>query len=140
MVIGDFNAIRVDSERIGGHPRPLISMLECNDCLDKYCLFDLHSIGCIMSWCNDYLGVNKSWEKLDRVVSNNTFSVQFASAQLVYLKRKTSNHCPMVVHLELPFSSYGLVPFRFQNMWCLHETFLDCVQDIWDRHDSSFGL
>lgn len=46
----------------------------------------------------------------------------------------------MVVHLERPFSLYGLVPFRFQNMWCLHETFLDCVKEAWDRHDSGSGL
>lgn len=26
--MGDFNALRIDSERIGGHPQPLISMLD----------------------------------------------------------------------------------------------------------------
>lgn len=31
MILGDFNAIRMDSERIGSHSRPLISMFEFND-------------------------------------------------------------------------------------------------------------
>lgn len=48
-MIGDFNAIRMDSKRIGGHPQPLISMSEFNDCLDNCGLIDLHTNGRIMS-------------------------------------------------------------------------------------------
>lgn len=80
-VMGDFNAIHIDSKRVCGHPRPLISMLDFNECLDKCCLFDLHSSGRIMSWCDGHLGVNRSWAKLDRVVINNALSNQFMSPQ-----------------------------------------------------------
>lgn len=50
--MGNFNAIRIDSKRIGGYPRPLISMLEFNDCLDN----DLQSSGHTLSWCNGHFG------------------------------------------------------------------------------------
>lgn len=43
--IGDFNVIRNDSDRIGGHLIALISMSEFNDCLDCYGLIDSQSIG-----------------------------------------------------------------------------------------------
>ncbi|KAK1575277.1 hypothetical protein Q3G72_004017 [Acer saccharum] len=140
MVLGDFHAIRMDSERIGGHPRPLISMSEFNECLDMCGLLDLPSSGQTMSWCNGHEGVARSWAKLDRVVINNVFSSQYSMAHLTYLNRKTSDHCPMIVNLERPSLSYGPVPFRFQNMWCLHENFLSCVQDAWHRTDLGSGM
>ncbi|XP_035546552.1 uncharacterized protein LOC118348611 [Juglans regia] len=34
LVLGDFNVIRRDLERVGGNPRPFISMLEFNDYID----------------------------------------------------------------------------------------------------------
>ncbi|KAK0593001.1 hypothetical protein LWI29_028893 [Acer saccharum] len=140
MVLGDFNAIRMDYERIGGHPRPLISMSEFNDCLDMCGLLDLPSSGQTMSWCNGHEGVARSWAKLDRVVINNVFSSQYSMAHLTYLNRKTSDHCPMIVNLERASLSYGPAPFRFQNMWCLHENFLSCVQDAWHRTDLGSGM
>lgn len=113
MVMGDFNPIGMDFERISGHPWPLISMLEFNEYLDKCCLFELSSSGRPMSWCNGHLGVNRSWEKLDKAIINNAFSNLFMSTHLVYLKRKTSNHYPMVVNLEQSFYLYGPASFHF---------------------------
>ena len=60
MVLGDFNAIHMDSKRIGGQPRPPISMSEFNDCLDMSGLFDLPSGRQAMSWCNGHEGVARS--------------------------------------------------------------------------------
>lgn len=45
MVLGDFNVMCMDSYRIGGNPRPLISMPKFNDCLDICGLFDLLNSG-----------------------------------------------------------------------------------------------
>ncbi|KAK3207111.1 hypothetical protein Dsin_021157 [Dipteronia sinensis] len=46
----------------------------------------------------------------------------------------------MIVNLERPFLSYGPAPFRFQNMWCLHENFLSCVQEAWHRPNQGSGM
>ncbi|KAK4841187.1 hypothetical protein QYF36_000342 [Acer negundo] len=66
VVVGDFNIIRNDSERIGGNPRPLASMTDFNDCLDRCGRLDLSSGGNHMSWCNGHEGSSRSWAKLDR--------------------------------------------------------------------------
>ncbi|KAK4833981.1 hypothetical protein QYF36_014386 [Acer negundo] len=134
VVVGDFNIIRNDSERIGGNPRPLASMADFNDSLDRCGLLDLSSGGNHMSWCNGHEA------NLDRVVINSAYTTQFPFAHLEYLRRKTSDHCPMVVHFDRPHSSYGPFPFRFQNMWCSHVGFLSCVEEAWNKTDSVTGL
>lgn len=114
--MGDFNAIHNDSECISGNPRPLASMLEFNDCLDQCDLFYLSSGANHMSWCNGHEGSSRSWAKLDRVLNHNAYTTQFLFAHMEYLRRKTSNHCLVVVHFDRPHMSYGPSLFRFQNM------------------------
>lgn len=115
-------------------------MSEFNDCLHHCGLVDLASSGQRMSWCNGHEGVSRSWAKLDRVFINDNFLWKFPSAQFEYLLRKHSDHCPMVVYPEVQRSRYGPSPFRFLNMWCSHDSFLPCVKEVWNQHDSSSGL
>ncbi|XP_040990989.1 uncharacterized protein LOC121238224 [Juglans microcarpa x Juglans regia] len=140
LVVGDFNAIRSDAERIGGNPRSLLAMTEFNGCVDTCGLVEMRFQGRMMSWCNGHVGSSRSWARLDRALVNIDFSTNFGSAFMEYLTRKSSDHCSMVVHLSLPRSSYGPSPFRFQNMWCLHESFIMFVEDVWVQLECSHGL
>ncbi|KAF5477362.1 hypothetical protein F2P56_004011 [Juglans regia] len=97
LVLGDFNVIRRDSERVGGNPRPLISMLEFNNYIDHCGLLETSSSGQNMSWCNGHRRVSRSWAKLDRVLMNNVFASLFPSVHFNYLSHKSSDHCPMDV-------------------------------------------
>ncbi|KAF5477357.1 hypothetical protein F2P56_004006 [Juglans regia] len=124
LVLGNFNVIRRDSERVGGNPRPLISMLEFSNYIDHCGLLETSSSGQNMSWCNGHRGVSRSWEKLDRVLMNNVFANLFPSVHFNYLSRKSSDHCPMVVFSDRLATSYGPSQFCFLNMWCLHDGFL----------------
>ncbi|KAF5481500.1 hypothetical protein F2P56_002144 [Juglans regia] len=140
LVLGDFNVIRRDSERVGGNPRPFISMLEFNDCIDRCGLLETSSSGQRMSWCNGHGGVSKSWANLDRVLMNNFFASLFPSAHFNYLSCKSSDHCPMVVFSDQLPISYGPSPFRFLNMWCSHDGFIMCVKEAWNQQDAVSGL
>ncbi|XP_040986544.1 uncharacterized protein LOC121234610 [Juglans microcarpa x Juglans regia] len=140
LVLGDFNVIRRDSESVGGNPRPLISMLEFNDCIDHCGLLETSSSGQNMSWCNGHGGASRSWAKLDRVLMNNAFASLFPSVHFNYLSRKSYDHCMMVVFSDHLATSYGLSPFRFLNMWCLHDGFLMCVKEAWNKQDVASGL
>ncbi|KAF5481513.1 hypothetical protein F2P56_002155 [Juglans regia] len=140
LVLGDFNVIRRDSERVGGNPRPLISMLEFSDCIDRCGLLEISSCGQNMSWCNGHGGVSRSWAKLDRVLMNNVFANLFPSVHFNYLSRKSSDHCPMVVFSDRPATSYGPSLFPFLNMWCLHDGFLMSVKEAWNEWDAASGL
>lgn len=94
ITIGDFNAIRKESERIGRHPTTLSSISKFNDCLDHCGLFKIQSIGNYMSWCNGHEGTLQSWAKLDRALINTDFPMNFDSAKLKYLPQKTSITAP----------------------------------------------
>lgn len=93
-----------------------------------------------MTWCNGHEGVSSSWAKLDKVVINNAFLAQFVGVHLSYLSWKFLDHRPMVVTFDRPTLSYGPTLFRFMNMWCSHENFLQCVKEAWHRLDSVLGL
>ncbi|KAF5477467.1 hypothetical protein F2P56_004104 [Juglans regia] len=103
-------------------------------------LIDLSCSGQRMSCCNGHVGASRSWAKLDRVLINNSFSARFQSAQYKYLNRKSSYHCPLVVYSDLLFTTYSPSPFRFLNMWCLHNDFLPFVKEVWSTPDQTTGL
>ncbi|XP_057975276.1 uncharacterized protein LOC131162686 [Malania oleifera] len=89
LVVGYFNAIRSDTEQIE---------------VVKYGLLEKRFKGRNMSWCNGHIGRSRSWARLDRALVNVTFESLFHSAYMEYLPRKSSDHCPMVVHLSAPRS------------------------------------
>ncbi|KAF5459676.1 hypothetical protein F2P56_019603 [Juglans regia] len=95
LVIGDFNLIREDGERIGDNPRSLSAMEEFNCCLDNCSLLDLAFVGSHMTWCNGHEGQSWSGARLDRAVINLGFSNCFLDAHYERLTRKYSDHCPM---------------------------------------------
>ncbi|XP_022854164.1 uncharacterized protein LOC111375558 [Olea europaea var. sylvestris] len=127
LLAGDFNIIREDGERIGGQPRPLSAMGEFNDCLDNCGLVEMRAHGRRMSWCNGRSGQAMMWAKLDRVMVNSVLLNEHNFCEMEFLSRKSSDHCPMLIHFSKAFLRYGPSPFRFQNMWSMHDTFNQMV-------------
>ncbi|XP_042983286.1 uncharacterized protein LOC122312671 [Carya illinoinensis] len=66
VVLGDFNIIRYDMERVGSRPRPSSAMEEFNECINGCGPMDLPLVGKQLSWCNGQQGLARSWAKLDR--------------------------------------------------------------------------
>ncbi|KAF5475816.1 hypothetical protein F2P56_007582 [Juglans regia] len=131
LVVGDFNIIRDDQERVGGNPRPLNSMAEFNECLDSCGLLDLTVDGRRMSWCNGHNGCTHSWARLDLALINSSFGISYPSAFFEYLTRKHSDHSPMLLRFKRSEVIYGPHPFHFQNMWCNNASFKPFVEAIW---------
>ncbi|XP_031287891.1 uncharacterized protein LOC116146622 [Pistacia vera] len=140
LVVGDFNVFREDSERVGGHPRPIMSMEEFNNCIDHCGLLDMQVMGRRLSWCNGHEGHTRSWARLDRALINIHYANRFPSACFEYLNRKTSDHCPMLIHVQKQEVGYGPHPFRFQNMWVTHTDFRRCVEEVWKEPTIFVGL
>ncbi|KAK1568632.1 hypothetical protein Q3G72_026945 [Acer saccharum] len=95
VVLGDFNTIRSDTERVGGRPRNCSSMAEFNECISSWGLLDLR------------------------------FKVKYGDAKALLLKRISSDHSPILLQVVAKIERYGLAPFHFQNMWTSHVGFLD---------------
>ncbi|KAF5477111.1 hypothetical protein F2P56_003784 [Juglans regia] len=97
-------------------------------------------VGCRLSWCNGHEGQTRSWARLDRALVNIQFTNQYPSAFFEYLKKKTSDHCPMLISFKKHVVSYGPHPFRFQNMWTTHADFKTCVEDVWKEPSPALDL
>ncbi|KAJ0088691.1 hypothetical protein Patl1_32423 [Pistacia atlantica] len=139
LVVGDFNVIREDSERVGGHPRPIRAMEEFNNCIDHCGLLDMQVTGRRLSWCNGHEGHTRSWARLDRALINIHYANRFPSACFEYLIQKTSDHCPMLIAQKQEVG-YGPHPFRFQNMWVTHTDFRRWVEEVWKEPTTFVGL
>ncbi|KAI9184691.1 hypothetical protein LWI28_000006 [Acer negundo] len=81
VVLGDFNTIHFDSEKVGGRPHNSLSMAEFNECTSRCGLLDVRFEGRQLSWCNSHQGLTRSWAKLDRVLINNDFIVKYGDAK-----------------------------------------------------------
>ncbi|KAG2668051.1 hypothetical protein I3760_15G142400 [Carya illinoinensis] len=138
VVVGDFNIIREDRERIGGNPRSLSAMSEFNSCIHNCGLVEMTGYGGRMSWCKG-IGVHRVVGQIWTLL-NLAFSQRFPNGCMEYLKRKTSDHCPMLIKLAVESQRYGPTPFRFQSMWCTHENFLQCVEGVWREPVPRTGL
>lgn len=127
----DFNYIQYDGERIGGHPRPIITMEDFNNCIDNFGVVELKSFGGNMTWTNGQEGRSRKWAKLDQALVNLPFIQQFNLARLEFLVRKSLDDKPMLILFAQETSRYGLAPFWYQNMWYTHEKFLDFIKHVW---------
>ncbi|XP_035544614.1 uncharacterized protein LOC118348003 [Juglans regia] len=140
IVMGDFNIIREDRERVGGCPRAAQAMDDFNLCIDQCGLVELNYHGNPLSWCNGQEGIARKWVRLDRVLMNVAFSARFNLVQMEYIKHKTSDHSLMVIRLSLVNNRYGPSPFRFQKMWCSHGSFQKLVKETWKQPTVGSGM
>lgn len=46
----------------------------------------------------------------------------------------------MVIQFSIMARRYGSSPFRFQNMWCKHDSFLSFVKGVWGQPSHGSGL
>ena len=127
MVLGDFNCVMRDTERLHGVPvrhQETEGLIEvCRRCglTDAPC-----TAGGEYTW-----SMNGIWSKLDRVLINSGWlrSDSYISSEFLGM-REGSDHKPLIVKLcrERP-AGKGL--FRFFNMWTMHPSFLEVVSDAW---------
>ncbi|KAF5481754.1 hypothetical protein F2P56_002383 [Juglans regia] len=140
LVAGDFNIICNDGELIGGNPRALVAMEEFNQSLNSCGFLELPVKGRRLSWCNGQSGCARSWAHLDHVVMNTRFLRGYPSVSMEYVNWKISDHCPMIIRGSMMEDRYGLVPFKFQNMWTIHASFQECVAAVWREPVEGNGL
>ncbi|XP_042956358.1 uncharacterized protein LOC122292186 [Carya illinoinensis] len=140
LICGNFNIIKNDSERRGGHPRPFAAMEDFNLCIHNNGWLDMRSKGPSMTWCNGRGGLARSWARLDRCFIDSNFLQYFPNVFFQVLARTTSDHSPLVIQMgEDPFK-YGPCPFRFQFMWTDYSDFLSLVERVWRSEGYSHGL
>lgn len=130
LLIGDFNQVLKPDE----HSCPPTLNVdrktrEFQECLSDAGLSDLSFTGPSLSWWNNQKA-NPIGKKLDRILVNDHWHVQFPSSRGVFGPPQFSDHASMSVILESAKSRHR-IPFRFYNFLLLDSEFLPLVAWLW---------
>ncbi|XP_012854391.1 PREDICTED: uncharacterized protein LOC105973895 [Erythranthe guttata] len=80
-------------------------------------------------------GLDRVWQRLDRILVNTTFHNIFPALKVHHLARDASDHAPLSVTFEQD-QQQARGRFIFQRMWADHPSFLEVVRKAWDTPTS----
>ncbi|XP_074299196.1 uncharacterized protein LOC141630249 [Silene latifolia] len=130
ILMGDWNIVRNMEERIGPNPPSVTEVLAFNQSLLDCQLEDLHSFGCEYTWTNKQENATRIWSRLDRVVANSLWLIQFPNTQVNVLASGISDHSPLLVTLQDHYQHKRR--FSYLNCWEEHKDYGHVVQQAWD--------
>ncbi|KAL2252949.1 UNVERIFIED_CONTAM: putative mitochondrial protein [Sesamum indicum] len=131
LVGGDFNAIRYLSEVCGTSGDIRMAMDEFNTCLQNTALLPLPMQGEWYTWHNKSTSPRNLWKRLDRMLTNDTWTVRFPNVIYTCLTPRTSDHSPMVIIGDNHQQHGGM--FRFDNFITHSPDFISSVQSVWQH-------
>lgn len=141
LVIVDFNAYSLDSEKCRGASPNMCSMRRFSDCLFDCGLSDVMFKGPPYTW--EWRGVK---ERLNRGVCNTSWSMCFPEASIIHLPSFNSDHKPLLLKMKGDADRGGNNrPFRFMASWIKDNSFKHVVrkgekQRVGPRPFQSFRL
>lgn len=131
-MVGDFNVILEQREKIGG--RPFTSGSQClfRRFIDDAELLDMGYFGNPFTWNNQRAGNANIQERLDRGLSNTLWRLMFPQATIHHLPAFRSDHKPLLMYT---FSSppNRPKPFRFEEMWVRDATCGAVISKAWQN-------
>ncbi|KAK9913633.1 hypothetical protein M0R45_037443 [Rubus argutus] len=130
ICVGDFNEILNCSEKDGGLPlswnRPqfLRNFMNCNALLDVgYC-------GPKFTWENRRDNADLVRERLDRVLVNCHWLIDWPNTSVTHGSRIGSDHCPLIINPTPPPKKTGRA-FKFEAMWVTEPECGQIIQQGW---------
>ena len=115
-VMGDFNDVVCDDEKMRGNGVCKRRVEEYTSCMNFCNLIDLGFIG---------PKGNLKWKSC------------FPEAFVKHLARINSDHCPLLLALDNPPIRIGERPFWFQPIWLSHTSFPPIVRDAWEGNQQN---
>lgn len=126
-VVGDFNAVRMEAERVGrGATINRRDIRGFDEFISSSRLIDLPLHGRSFT-CYRPDGFCKS--RLDRMLVNDWWIADWPNSSLKGLRRSISDHCPLL--LDSVVRDWGPRPFRSINAWFSHPDFKNFIMDRW---------
>ncbi|XP_039155806.1 uncharacterized protein LOC104443069 [Eucalyptus grandis] len=129
LVSGDFNAIKDPSDRFGGSNAWIPYFDEFKLCLDQTELEDLKYSGLRFTWSTS-AGEARKMRKIDRVLVNSKWRMDFSYSEASFLNPGISYHTPMVVRVVDPQPRRK--PFKFFDFWADHPDFRSTISHAWN--------
>ncbi|XP_020596531.1 uncharacterized protein LOC110036431 [Phalaenopsis equestris] len=109
IVGGDFNCIASPAAKRGGRNPSTNKMTEFNDNINSAGLFDLGFNGSEFTWRR-----GKIWERLDRLLANDSWIQNYLQADVTHLSLARSDHRPMLISISANEHN-SRPPFRYLN-------------------------
>lgn len=126
-IIGDFNSILEDGERVGaGRYASSRDLREFAGFLENGKLVDVRLSGRKFTW---YQSGGRCKSRIDRALINEKWAEKWQDTSLRGLRRTVSDHCAIV--LSTKNLDWGPKPFRFVNAWLSSPDFKAKVEDSW---------
>ncbi|XP_074299433.1 uncharacterized protein LOC141630528 [Silene latifolia] len=126
---GDFNTVLSPVERLGGHTSEA-EMQHFLECVSLYCVEDLQATGALFTWSNKQNPVDRVYSRLDRVMGNNEWMLEFGDYLAHFHPEGVFDHCPCTI-INKKADMGGRKSFKYVNMWGKSEFFKDCVKSVW---------
>ena len=127
--MGDFNAVRHTSEKLGGD----LSWTSSKDALNACCytaeIEDLKYSGHRFTWANKNPNTPIT-RKLDRALINSAWQSVFPNSDADFKPPDVSDHCPILIRLGTSMQNLNR-PFKFLNFLADHPSFEDIVYQTW---------
>ncbi|XP_073149127.1 uncharacterized protein [Henckelia pumila] len=118
ILMGDFNCVRHPYEKMGGVPVAPREMADLRNCIAKLELSDVNHVGCFFTWFS--LAISS---KLDRVMVNHHWTESNLVVFVDFVAPGVfSDHSCSVITIFRDHSRRA-TPFKFFNMWTIHQDF-----------------
>ena len=130
-VIGDFNATLPHADKLSIRHPTFSSLKAFQTAMLQAGLQDTHFAGNRFTWSNNRQGSSYVAARLDRALVNLIWMCHLCDPIVHHLPRICSDRSPILLvhHTQAPLSN---APFKFENKWLLHPSFLETVKSSWD--------
>nr|GFB10170.1 hypothetical protein [Tanacetum cinerariifolium] len=130
VVLGDFNEVRIASERFGSvfNARQADNF---NLFISNLNLIDVPLGGYKFTWTDKWAS---KMSKLDRYLISECMLDSFPNITGLILEKGIPDHRPIL--LKESVADYGPTPFRFYHSWLGMDGFQKLVADTWNSYDS----
>ena len=136
-VVGDFNSIRYQHERISSSQSlgNFNSSSEFNSWISDMALEEVRSVGRTFTW---YRPNGTVMSRLDRFLLSDEWLSQWPDSTQFVLDRDFSDHCPILLRSRT--IDWGPRPFKIMDWWLQDKEFQNMVRHRWGNyHPSGWG-
>ncbi|XP_011081384.1 uncharacterized protein LOC105164429 [Sesamum indicum] len=106
-------------------------MEEFNSCIQNSTLLPLPMQGEWYTWPNRSTGPRNLWKRLDKMLTNDTWTTRFPKTLYICLTPRMLDHSPMVIHGDNQQQFRDML--RFDNYLIRSPEFIPAVQSIWQH-------
>ena len=126
-----FNEPLSGEDKFRGRAVSVSRSLLFKECLDKCNMINIRFSGPQFTWTNRRDIQALIQERIDRVFINPSWCLLYPEAQVVHLTRCHSDHCPILLEMQLITNIGRKRPFRFQTCWLSKPSFPPIVSRAW---------